>query len=71
MIGHLLASYAAWLVACGVPIWFGSFLYRSTRNTIAAYTTTDVSEPWTPARGINVLPASPAHEPTIHLPTAA
>ena len=71
MIEHLLSAYAAWLVACGVPVWFASFLYRTTRNTIGAYAPPVTEGAGTPTPSVASLPARPAHEPTIHLPTAA
>lgn len=70
MVGHLLASYAAWLLACAVPVWLGSYLLRSILNTLAAAAPTGrgVGAP-TPL--VVILPAAPAYEPTIHLPAAA
>lgn len=71
MVEHLLMAYAAWLVACGVPVWFGSFLYRTTRNTIGAYTAPVAEGVGTPTPHMVDLPQRPAHEPSIHLPAAA
>jgi hypothetical protein len=71
MIEHLLSAYAAWLLACGIPVWLGSFLYRTTRNTIAAYTAPEAEGVGVPTPQIFRLPPRPAHEPSIHLPTAA
>jgi hypothetical protein len=71
MVEHLLASYAAWLLACGIPVWFASFLYRTTRNTIGAYLTPSAEEAGTPTPQLVQIPPRPAYEPSIHLPTAA
>ena len=70
MVEHLLASYAAWLLACAVPVWLGSYLFRSILNTI------DAGEPAAsgvegPTPLMRSIPAAPAQDPTIHLPAAA
>lgn len=71
MVDHLLAAYAAWLVAFGAPIWLASFLYRSTRATIGAYLAPEAEGVGSPTPQLAHFPARPAHEPSIHLPTAA
>jgi hypothetical protein len=70
MIDHLLAAYVAWLLACGVPVWLGSFLYRSFRNTFRAYAEPDTAQKPVTAE-VAVLPPLPSHSPTVHLPAAA
>lgn len=72
LIDHLITSYAAWFFAALAPVWLGSYLYRSIMKTIGV--TADNEEEagtLTPQLLLFHLPALPAHEPSIHLPTAA
>lgn len=55
----LLAAYTAWALAWMVPLWLGSYLYRSLRRTFTG-----------PGHAGTVTPLRPAHLPTIHLAAA-
>jgi hypothetical protein len=53
----LLAAYTAWALAWMVPLWFGSYLYRSLKRTFAPAGTGSHA----------AAPALPDRLPTIHL----
>lgn len=55
----LLAAYTAWALAWMVPLWFGSYLYRSLRRTFTG-----------PEQASTTAPLRPDYLPTIHLTAA-
>lgn len=70
MIDQLLSFYAAWLLACAIPVWLGSYLFRSILNTLDAGAPADRGV-GAPTPFVVILPARPDYEPTVHLPAAA
>ncbi len=67
----LLATYAAWLFAAAMFFWLGSVLYRTTRNTLNAYTTETATDAEPPAAVIVHIPSRPARKPRVPLTNAA